>query len=104
MLPAAQLDEALSLHPHLTLVDLECYADSVDAALLSSLRNGRAGVRQLLLSHWGAAPGPAALPPVRALAAALRGHPTLLRLELDDPKYLRVRERVRAVIGKRVAS
>ena len=78
----------MAQHPHLALVDLECYADAVDGALLSSLRSGRAGVRQLLLSHWGAAlAGPGALPPARALAAALRGHPTLLRLELDEGTF-----------------
>ena len=83
----AQIDEALAAHPHLTLVDLECYADAVDGALLSALRQGRAGVRLLLLSRWGAALGPGALPPARALAAALRGHPTLLRLELDESTF-----------------
>ena len=48
-----------------------------------------AGVRLLLLSHWGhaeeAAPGE--LPPARALTAVLRGHPTLRQLDLDDGTF-----------------
>lgn len=79
----------MTAFPHLSLVDIECYSDAVDASLLSALRSARGGVRLLLLSHWGhtvdTAPG--APPPARALAEALRGHPTLLRLDLDDGTF-----------------